>query len=185
MSAVPPLARTNEEAHLYMDLHPCACGESAFERSNAVHATDDGLVSVYRGTCARCGAAREVRFRLPEQVQFPTTPMRFGGEQPSELLDPGEWIAVADKLASVAPPGPALVDLEPRRRAARAVERAAAAIDEVLKFVPAGADAVPEDAFRSEVGRAVYAAEPGRFRRARLEAVRDTYRTIAGELAFT
>lgn len=181
MSAVTPLARTNEEAHLYMDLHPCACGETAFERKSAVHATDEGLVSVYRGTCARCGAAREFRFRVPEKVLMPTTPMRFGGDEPSELLDPGEWIAVADRLANVAPPGPSIVDMEPRRQAARAVERAAAAMDEVLKFVPAGADAVPADAFRSETGRAAYAREPGRFRRARLEAVRDTYRTIAAE----
>lgn len=183
MSAVTPLARTNEEAHLYMDLHPCACGEAAFERKSAVHSTDEGLVSVYRGDCPRCGAAREVRFRIPEKVLVPSRPVRFGGDEPSQLLDPGEWMALADRWASVAPPGPSIVDVEPRRQAARSVERAAAAMDEVLKFIPAGEDAVPAAAFVSERGRQVYGAEPGRFRRARLEAVRDTYRRIAGELA--
>jgi hypothetical protein len=39
-----PLARTNEEAHLYMDLPPCACGEVAFERTSAVVATGPASV---------------------------------------------------------------------------------------------------------------------------------------------
>ena len=39
-------------------------------------------------------------------------------------------------------------------------------------------DAVPADAVRSELGRAVYDEEPGRFDRDRLEVVRDTYRAL-------
>ena len=56
-----------------------------------------------------------------------------------------------------------------------------AAVDEVVKFVPAGQDAVPEDEFWTPEGRAVRDAEPGRFRLDRLLVVRDTYRDLVRE----
>jgi hypothetical protein len=40
---------------------------------------------------------------------------------------------------------------------------------------------VPRSALRTDTGRAAYEREPGRFRRARLEAVADTYRRLAAE----
>jgi hypothetical protein len=53
-------------------------------------------------------------------------------------------------------------------------------MDEVAKFVPPGADAVPETAFWSDRGREEYRREPFRFRRSAIDAVREAYR---GELA--
>ena len=53
---------------------------------------------------------------------------------------------------------------------------ARAAVDEVVKFVPAGQDAVPEDEFWTPEGRAVRDAEPGRFRLERLLVVRESTR---------
>ena len=53
---------------------------------------------------------------------------------------------------------------------------ARAALEEVIKFLPDGADSVPDNAFWTERGRAVRDREPGRFRRARLAAVLDVYR---------
>ena len=62
------------------------------------------------------------------------------------------------------------------------MSRAVNALQEVLKFIPPGADQVPADALFSAAGKQVCLAEPGRFRRARLEAVlggyRDTLRTL-------
>ena len=52
------------------------------------------------------------------------------------------------------------------------------ALVEVLKFIPRGADAVPEESISSDLGRKVYASEPGRFGRARLEAVIGAYRDV-------
>lgn len=174
-----PLARTNAEAHLYMDLHPCRCGEATFERRSAVVEADGDLASRYSGACPRCGEQREFLFRLPAEILLAEpVEVRFGGDEPSELIDPGEWLRIADAYASQ---GPADVHDAPaadRARAAQDTATAVAAVDEVLKFVPAGADAVPEAAFRSELGRAVYAKEPGRFRAARLAAVRDAYRQL-------
>jgi hypothetical protein len=64
-------------------------------------------------------------------------------------------------------------------RAARlALATALAAVDEVLKFIPPDADAVPPEAFRTYPGQTVFGREPGRFRRARLLAVREAYRDL-------
>jgi hypothetical protein len=173
------IARTNAEAHLYMDLHPCGCGEIRFPRSSSVLETSDGdLASHYTGVCPRDGAPREFTFRLPPEILMPPADesVRYGGPEPSELIDPGEWLNVADAYARSVPAGaasPAPGAASPP--AGAMLRRAIAAIDEVLKFIPGVADRVPEQAFVSDVGRAAYAKEPGRFRRPRLEAVRGAY----------
>jgi len=48
-------------------------------------------------------------------------------------------------------------------------------MNEVLKFVPASTNTVPESAFWSARGRADLYREPGRFHRRRLLIVRDSY----------
>jgi hypothetical protein len=159
-----PVARTNLEAHLYMDLHPCPrCRTAEFERANEVIEEPEGLASRYRGLCETCGRPRVFTFRLPEVILPPTPGQpRYGDDEPSQLIDPGEWILVADWYAR-----------------SEVLGRAAAAVDEVLKFVPPGADEVPESAFWTERGRRAYLEEPGRFRVRRLVAVRGTYRGLA------
>jgi hypothetical protein len=164
----PPLARTNAEAHLYMDLRPCdACGHRGFSGDSAMVFVDGELCSRYAGACPRCGTERAFTFRVPEEIRLPLErDVVFGGPEPSELLDPGEWLTVADLAAGR--PDPDDDDLA----------LAAAAIDEVLKFLPEGAEEVPLEALRTEDGREVYEREPGRFRKVRLEAVATTYRDL-------
>lgn len=179
------LARTNEEAHLYMDLHPCGCGEIRFPRSSSVVETADGdLASHYTGTCPQDGAQREFTFRLPPQIVPPPGDgtVRYGGPEPSELIDPGEWLSIADAYARSVPADPTSLAADGLAQARSMLNRAVAAIDEVLKFIPEGEDRVPERAFVTDRGRAAYAKEPGRFRRPRLEAVRGTYANIAAQL---
>jgi hypothetical protein len=151
------LARTIAEARLYMDLRPCeACGYLGFTGSGAAFL---GVVR-FSGGCARCRTVREFTFRMPA-----TAFDGFGGDAPSELLDPGEWLLVAD-LAARQAPAPDAADYA----------LAAAAIDEVLKFIPTGADAVPAEALHTATGRAAYQQEPSRFRRSRLALVAASYR---------
>lgn len=179
------LARTNEEAHLYMDLHPCECGELRFPRSSSVIHTDDGdLASRYTGACPQDGRPREFTFRMPQLTTPPPVDgtVLYGGDEPSELLDPGEWLSVADAYARNVPADTAALNSDGLARAKAMLTRAAAAVDEVLKFIPAGADRVPEVAFVTDRGRAAYAKEPGRFRRPRLDAVRSTYVNIAAQV---
>jgi hypothetical protein len=108
---------------------------------------------------------------------------RYGDGTPSELIDPGVWLAVADRYARRTPGDGTGLDAATRRAARKDIAWAAAAVDEVLAFIPRGGTAVPAAAFTSEAGRRIRDREPGRFGRARLEAVRDTYRQIAAELA--
>ncbi|WP_043635286.1 hypothetical protein [Nonomuraea candida] len=170
------VARTRDEAHLYLDLHPCACG--------SVDTTwDRGLVSVegapanrYFGTCAACGAPREYLFGLPERPVPPAGYPTFGGPEPSELLDAGQWLWVADLTAGNVP-------VDDAAEAHRTLSVAAAAVEEVVKFIPPGGEEVPDDGFWSHRGKQVRAAEPGRFRLDRLLIVRDTYRDLAGRHA--
>jgi hypothetical protein len=182
---VLPLARTNAEAHLYMDLHPCACGEIRFPRTSSVVSTSNGeLASRYAGVCPQDGAEREFVFGLPERMMPPSADgaVTYGGPEPSQLIDPGEWLAVADAYARSVPADTATLAADGLATARSMLAHAAAAVDEVLKFIPADADRVPGDAFVTDRGRAAYTREPGRFRRPRLEAVRDTYRNIAAQL---
>jgi hypothetical protein len=172
---VLPVARTRDEAHLYMDLHPCdACGAVDVTWHSALTDGDGVPARRYSGRCEGCGAAREFVFALPERPALPgPQDVVFFGTDRSQLLDAGEWLLVSDLCAQA---GSALADGDAGRLEARqSMAIAAAAVAEVLKFVPVGADEVPDGAFWSERGRTVREQEPGRFRRRRLTIVRETY----------
>lgn len=182
MASTLRLARTNAEAHIYMDLHPCACGEGSFARTSSVIEVDGELASRYTGTCAGCGKPRQFTFAIPEEVRrAPSGSVVFGYDGQSELLDAGEWLFVADRYARA---GPASYEAgtDAAKQARRQVATAAAAMGEALAFVPDGGRGVPYESLRSVRGRAAFEAEPGRFDKGRLEVVRDTYRQILAEL---
>jgi hypothetical protein len=177
-----PLARTPAEAQLAMNLSPCSCGASDVLTEHALFEIDGTYVGRYSGTC-RCGKPREFMFRLPDEpLVSPPGGFRFGDGGPSQLLDPGVWLAVADHYAGLAPADVTGLDDAARRTARQNMLRAVAAMDEVIAFVPPGVAVVPPSAFTSPTGRQVRDREPGRFRRIRLEAVRDTYREIVAEM---
>jgi hypothetical protein len=160
-----------------MDLNPCRCGEVEFEPQHWLEQVSDQLVANYQGACPGCGTERSFRFELDPEP--PPPPPAYGGDKPSELIDPGQFLWVAEELAGTVPADPReLTDAEEREDAVEALETSVAALEEVLKFVPPGADAVPEEAFTAPEGWMVYQEEPGRFRRDRLRAVLVTYRDM-------
>lgn len=178
-----PFARTPAEAQLAVSLTPCSCGASDVTTQNTLLVIDGVFVQHYSGDC-RCGKPREFAFRLPnDPLASPPGEFRFGDGRPSQLLDPGVWLAVADRYARSVPADVTGADAATRRAARQTMVRAVAAMDEVLAFLPPGADTVPADAFSSPAGRQVRDREPGRFHRRRLEVVRDTYRQIVAEMA--
>lgn len=179
----PPLARTSIEARLYVDLHPCGCGETAAPQDSALTKTGSSTAGRISGACPRCGTYREFVFRMPEPITPPSVDVvTFGDGTPSELLDPGEWLWVADQYASTSPEDTSGLDPKARRAARQRVAVAVAAVDEALAFVPGTAKKVPSHAFRTDRSRSVYAAEPGRFTRDRLQGIRDTYQEILDKL---
>ena len=168
------VARSRDEAHLYLDLHPCdECGSIDTAWDSALVVLDGELTNRYAGTCAGCGTGRRFWFGLPERETMPAGYPTFGGAEPSQLLDAGQWRWVADLTSGELPaddPG------EARRSLAIAV----AAVEEVVKFIPPGGNDVPQRAFWSEQGRQAYDAEPSRFTLDRLLADRTAYRERAG-----
>jgi hypothetical protein len=174
---MPPLARTQEEAHLFLDLHACSCGGQDAARDSAVTMADGVWLTRYTCTCAACGRTREISFRQPDVPARPTDGGWAVGPTPSELLDAGEWLWISEQFGAA----PAeFAGLSPDEAAGARADLAAAAgaVDEVLKFLPAGADEVPDSAFWTERGRGVRAAGPDRFQRLRLGAIRDSYRAL-------
>ncbi|GAA5067137.1 hypothetical protein [Nocardia callitridis] len=172
-----PFARTNAEARLFLELQPCPhCGERRCEFRSAVVSVGDVLASRYTGVCPRCGRERVYQFRLPDEIlPPPADSVRFGGEDPSQLLDPGVWLWYSDTAAGQVPADLFGLDAQSARTARHTLATALAALDEVLKFIPAGQDSVPAAAFTSLDGKAIYDNEPGRFTRLRLTAIRDYY----------
>lgn len=158
---IAPLARTPAEANLYMDIKACpSCGGNGFSGTSVVMLQDGEVYERHTGTCQECGSPREFVFRMPRDTELRLGAADFGGAEPSELLDPGEWMTVAD-VATGRDGGPSKGDLV----------FAAAAVEEALKFVPADADDIPPHAFHSLIGREAYQRMPARYSRGRLSAI--------------
>ncbi|MEJ3743602.1 hypothetical protein WEI85_09965 [Actinomycetes bacterium KLBMP 9797] len=178
-------ARTYGEAHTFMDLHPCECGSAAFPRGQlAVLGSDDHGVTVrFAGRCDDCDRSRAFVFRLPPRPGVPAeSPYLFGYPEdgPSELLDAGEWFGVAEGYAAVADLAVAEVDSGDQEDVVKLLTCAASAVDEVLRFLPAGADVLPAGALWTAASREGYARDPARFRRASLEQWRaERWRRLA------
>lgn len=182
MPDVLPLARTNAEARLYISLQPCpTCGEPRCTFRSSVVDIEGTLASRYTGDCPACGTTREYTFRLPQEIlPPPANYVRYGEDNPSELLDPGTWLWYSDVAARQIPADTTGLDATATRTARHALATALAAVEETIKFLPANEDRIPLSSFTSADGLAMHEREPGRFTRARLEAVRDHY---AGLLA--
>lgn len=174
------LSRSTEESHLYMHLHPCECGEADFDwREHGIVPGETRFVSVYSGECDSCGRSRVFEFALTPEPPPPAPAL--GGDAPSAIIDPGEFLQISQMVAATVPDDPATLDDDEFHGARDALAFALASLDEVLKFVPAGGDAVPAEAFRSEAGRRLYRESPERFTRERLVALRAEYHRLLAD----
>ncbi len=169
-----PYARTFDEAYLYMELRPCVCGETDFDKTTASLVEDGVATERYSGNCPNCGRARRFTFRMPDEPPAISFEMRYGwGDEPSQLLDPGEWLSVADLFEANAQAELNSGDITDERQLTSIyyqLSSALAATEEVLKFLSSGVEAVPEEAFRSQPGRMMFELVPERFRRTALSA---------------
>jgi hypothetical protein len=168
--------RSIAEEHLYMDFHPCSCGEADWSNlKQTLSVLGPTMASVFVGPCRRCSTPREFLFQVLEPAAYPKG-ASFGGPEPSEILDPGQFLVASDRWAAEVPASPARLDKTARRRAAGTLRKAIAAMEEVLKFIPASEQEVPGRAFRSQESSRLLAEVPGQFRRNRLEARLESYR---------
>jgi len=171
--------RSVAEEHLYMDLHPCPCGQREWRTLH--HSLEDrlgDLTAVFAGDCPQCKQPRRFEFLLPHTPEYPDG--AFGGPAPSTIIDPGQYLRASDDFARV-PASASVVPPGERAAAAQRLEQAIACLDEVLKFLPADSDELPKDRLFTADGKQAFLAEPGRFRRLRLEARRGAYERLLAQ----
>lgn len=176
------VSRAPAESLLYLALHPCDCGTRELVPEHQLEERDNLWVAVYAGPCPGCGQYRRFEFAIDEEEPPPGAV--FGGDRPSQILDPGQFHHASDRAAARVPVD--LSRLPPHRwPAARDDMRyAVAGIEEVAKFLPPGAEAVPAEAFRSRLGRAMRRSRPDRFQRERIEDRLRFYRHTLAELQY-
>jgi hypothetical protein len=141
---------------------PCPCGENDFDKDVEVMQSHSPRVVQYFGDCPRCGRYREFFFELEDPPEGDPDRFLLGhGEAASTIIDAGQWLLVAEMsgqvLARVAESDEPLVG-EQIPAVHEMLLLSAASVDEVLKFLPPGADRVPDDAFWTEQGLAVRGA---------------------------
>lgn len=171
------VARSADESQLYMELQSChACGERGFSWSDHYLESRAGqLVSRYTGACDACGEQGEFEFELRRETPAPEG---FGGATSSQIIDPGQFFALARAAAESVPADPAHCAPDEHEDVLAAITFASAAIEEVIKFVPEGEDSVPPDAFVTKEGKAVYAADPMTFQLDRLKVTALSYQRV-------
>jgi hypothetical protein len=159
------LARSSLECRLFIELDVCACGQTPGELAHRLVSRDERLVALYQGSCARCGRSLEYAFPLADEI---VAADKFGGTEPSQLIDAGQFLRESDRAVRRAGDAPAPQKLF-------LLGRAIACLEEVLKWIPDGEETPPAWAFFTEDGLRFSREEPGRFRRPRLRAVLAAY----------
>jgi hypothetical protein len=130
------------------------------------------LAERFDGHCANCARFRTFTFRMSDKPHDISFDIRYGiGDEPSRLLDPGEWLGVSELYDLAASERLAAGELNEDDEVTRLyylLTSALAAAEEIMKFLPPGEDTVPESAFWTQPGRLVFEAVPERFTRASL-----------------
>ena len=154
-----PYARSIAEEHLYIQLHPCRCGTGrSVPVSHGTGQAEQGVFSEHVERCTGCGTEREFVFRLPGLA--PRYDDRYGGADPSQIIDAGQWQGLAWAH---------IIRATNRVQFLTAIDY----LKELRKFIPPGGDAVPDSAFFTEQGQ-----------RIRAEAVGDPFHRLWIEMWF-
>jgi hypothetical protein len=171
------VTRSAWESTVYLGLAGSTCGGRGFELVEHRQEIRAGeRYWVYETTCPRCGERRRFEFAVADEPAPPYP--EFGGAQPSQLIDAGQFLAIGERAAAGVPEEPAGLSGEEFAAAYESIAVAVAAVGEAVKLVPPGADAVPPSTLRSPESRELYALEPYRFQRRHLLAVLGAYREV-------
>src|SRR2546423_4561094 len=176
-----PLARTLLEAEVYLGRLPCErCGRIGTGWAYAGPGEYDGApADRYAGRCTHCGTQRSAllgRVGGPDAQPGPVGG-RFGAGPPSELLDAWQWLEFGDGAAAAAE-RPGLAD----RDRLMLLEYAGDAYWEAGRFIPQGADAVPDTALFWPASRTAAAGYPLRLSRAAIDDQLDAVVVAAEEV---
>lgn len=180
MTAEFPVARTRHEAAAFLGVAACDCGERGAAWADTPVTLPDGAAGVrWSGRCAGCGRERAYVFRLPpwpQDVPDEEDVVVYGNDgRTSELLDPAEWLLVAERNVSSVPRDPERLQGAGRTHAWDRLRAASAALYEALRFRTWPETRIPAEAIRSDIGQRWLAEEPERFDVARIERQREAY----------
>jgi uncharacterized protein YjbI with pentapeptide repeats len=159
-------------------LLPCsACGD---HRPVEWHAGGRGATWTLRGACPRCATQHSFEFICDcDPIAAPHAELELGGGEPSTVLDPHTLVLEIDRLMPTIAVRPGVLG-DPQWSAnwARLV-RLRIALNELAKFLPAGAQAIAVDGAAERDQR----QRPERYARAWIEAERARWAQIAEQLA--
>ncbi|MCB9594853.1 MAG: hypothetical protein H6719_19180 [Sandaracinaceae bacterium] len=181
-AASPALrARSIEECRVYLQLR----GFGDRGREESMRPDGEDVVVEIRYPKMGTANAASFTFRITKGDVAATSgdgPLSFGaGGAPSTLIDPGQFFELAETFSKQGPANVVGLSKERALAGTRVIELAAACMDEVIKFIPAGQDPVPPTAFFTDEGRRSYEKQVSRFSRARLGAIGGAYRKIADQ----
>jgi uncharacterized protein YjbI with pentapeptide repeats len=172
--------RSLTEMRFAVGLYPCTgCGSRDV---GTLELRGGGAVRIYSGPCPRCRTLREVRFRVRREPGTLPSPARFelGGPEASAIIEPVQLVEELDRLGPRVATEPTTLAPAAWRANLELVNRAITCIVELLKFIPAGADGLP-DAALDATGRADRKARPEKYQRAQLEGERARYLALVAK----
>ncbi|HVV83417.1 MAG TPA: pentapeptide repeat-containing protein [Kofleriaceae bacterium] len=175
----PGPVRSSLELDLFATLHPCLCGEKITTGLDYTsgRSADGRRLRGLKGECPTCGRVRifESWQEVPAPPPRPTradlgAPSDFflaEVRNPSQVIGPHELLALSLELDLALDPD----HLEPKTFHANVHKCSPAlrALTELLKFIPDGADTVPDDAYRDGGWPEARAAHPECYTRAWIE----------------
>ncbi|WP_238016522.1 hypothetical protein KZZ52_27830 [Dactylosporangium sp. AC04546] len=174
--AKPLPARSRVECLLYIELHPCPCGQADVDWARPRESRIDGRrAATFDGDCHGCGTSRGFQFHLPDE---PVAPPAFGGAEPSRIIGPHEFLALGRRAEAAVAGDPARLPIASAEAALHVLTVAIAAHEEVVKFIPPDGPAVPREAFTSDAARSAFDHAPDGYDRAALTARLADYRTL-------
>jgi uncharacterized protein YjbI with pentapeptide repeats len=173
IEAVEGVVRGVTEARFHLALHGCpGCGSRRIGDPETVwQPYKERKAIAYIVTCPTCGHRRQRVFFRDEQFWTPRGDYDLGGTEASEIIGVDEFAAELARNGELMPEG----DLTTMSDADRDV-RLNASVDarycttELRKFLPEGADEIPDAYFRTEQAKRARAAHPEWFTRAYIEA---------------
>jgi hypothetical protein len=167
------VARTAAEAHLYVDLECEALGEVPIERKQRP-ASKRNVRQVIEFTMyeVRCQSGKLLEFEfsvLPKERPGLRRSVSYGGKEPSQLLDAGDWMLIADRHVGKAPKSVAGMSEKARKLAKEDLQIAIACVDEILKFIRPGETSVSSTTLTGNRGKTYFNKDVRRFRRDQLD----------------
>jgi hypothetical protein len=171
-------ARSGPERHFYLMVLPCPqCGQGPSELVSTEQ-TPEGHVDVWYVRCKACGQGQRLFFdRSCLAVEEGTSaagalPEVNPTDQPSRLIDAGQWLALFYRILSAAS------EEKNRKESQRLGYEATLCLEEALKFYRPDSDLPPAQALWMESSKKNIQDRPGMFVRQKLLQMREKLPSI-------